>query len=118
MWGGNAVKDKPTIRIRFIDHHGTRQDVVIPQGWSAMDGAIQYDVKGIMASCGGIGDCATCHVYVDEDFLPLLAEKQPFEKDALKATATDCRHNSRLACQIDARPDIDGIVLYLPEKQL
>ncbi len=112
------MKSKPTVRVRFIAYDGSQQDVVIPEGWSAMDGAIQYDVEGIMASCGGIGDCATCHVYVHPDFLSRLPDKQPFEKDALKATATDCLHNSRLACQIDATADIDGITLYLPEKQL
>jgi len=112
------VKSQTSVRIRFIAHDGSQQDVSIPEGWTAMDGSIQYDVKGIMASCGGIGDCATCHVYVHEDYLARLPEKQQFEKDALKATATDCLYNSRLACQIDAKADIDGIILYLPEKQL
>ncbi len=113
-----ALKDRPAIRMRYVAFDGSHRDIDVPIGWTAMDGAIQYDLDGMMASCGGIGDCATCHVYVHHDFLARLPEKEQFEKDALKATATECLDNSRLACQIDAKADIDGIILYLPEKQL
>jgi 2Fe-2S ferredoxin len=107
-----------SIKIVYVEPDGNRREIDVPVGWNAMDGAIQHDLPGIMAVCGGGLVCATCHVYVDKKFVNKLPKPVPDELDALEAVATERKSNSRLACAIEARPELDGIVLKIPERQL
>ena len=108
----------PVVKVVYIEHNGTRHEHELPVGWSAMDGAIQFGIKAIFARCGGACACATCHVYVDLAFVDRLPEPGKDELDALVAVATPRLPNSRLSCQIELTPDIDGLVMRLPERQL
>jgi 2Fe-2S ferredoxin len=95
-----------------------REDVVeVPVGWSLMEAAIQNDIAGIVAECGGGCACATCHVYVDEAFVERLPAVGDMEGDMLECTASERLPNSRLSCQIKMSADLDGLQVTLPERQ-
>ncbi len=79
--------------------------------------ALSHGIDEIVAECGGNAVCATCHVYVDEAWLPKLAAVAADEDDLLDGTATERLPNSRLSCQIKITPALDGLVLRLPERQ-
>lgn len=102
--------------ISFIAPDGTRYDIDAPDGSSAMENAIRRDVPGIDADCGGACACATCHVYVDDAFIPLLAQPEAMEEDMLDF-AIDVRPQSRLSCQIRIRPELSGLLMRVPERQ-
>ena len=82
-----------------------------------MEGAVQNDIPGIDADCGGSMSCATCHVYVKEDWYDKLSKKEMGEDDMLDQ-AYEPKSNSRLSCQIMVSDDLDGLSVYMPEKQV
>jgi len=105
----------PKITYRQADG---REDVVdVPDGWSLMEAAIQNDIAGIVAECGGGCACATCHVYVDEADLARLPPVGSMEGDMLECTAAERRPNSRLSCQIRVSAALDGLRVDIPERQ-
>jgi 2Fe-2S ferredoxin len=81
-----------------------------------MEGAIKHSVPGIDADCGGSCACATCHVYVDENFLNKIPKAQESEQDMIDFVQ-DADKSSRLSCQIIITNDLDGIVVRMPKKQ-
>ena len=103
-------------KLTFFANDGTQFDVDAENGSTVMENAIRNAVPGIEAECGGACACATCHVYVDEAFMPLVGDPQPMEEDMLDF-AYDVRPNSRLSCQIRVRDELDGLVVTTPEKQ-
>lgn len=103
-------------KITFIDTHGTSRTVEAPLGWTVMEAAVKNDVPEIEAECGGACACATCHVYVDEDWLDVVGSPEPMEADMLDF-ASDLRANSRLSCQIKVESDLDGLVVRTPVRQ-
>ncbi len=104
-------------KITYISHAGERAVVEVPVGWSVMEGAIQNDVAGIVAECGGGCACATCHVFVDPLWTDKVGERSAMEQDMLECTATDSTEVSRLSCQIKVTEDLDGLIVELPESQ-
>lgn len=105
----------PQVTLISADGHEMRLDVAI--GQSVMEAAVMANVSGIMGECGGALNCATCHVYVQGTAgLPLPA-CGPVEAEMLEATACERRPGSRLSCQLIMTPDLDGLVLALPEAQ-
>jgi len=82
-----------------------------------MRGAIDHNLRGIDAECGGCLSCATCHVYVDEHFFPLLAPASDDELEMLTGVAAERRPQSRLSCQIPMTAALDGLVVHMPERQ-
>ena len=82
-----------------------------------MEGAVQNGIDGIVAECGGSCMCATCHVYVEEQFLPLLDPIDDTQEAMLECTAAERWPNSRLSCQIKVRAGLDGLVVHMPETQ-
>jgi 2Fe-2S ferredoxin len=86
-------------------------------GDSVMETAIDHDVAGIIAECGGACSCATCHVYVDPAWLPKLPAPAPIE-DGMLDCVLDRQPNSRLSCQIRMRDELDGITINVPESQI
>ncbi len=88
----------------------------VANGLSVMEGAVQNDIPGIDADCGGSMSCATCHVYVKEDWFSRLPEKQIGEDDMLDQ-AYKPNSSSRLSCQLTVSEELEGLVVYLPEKQ-
>ena len=104
-------------KIIYVQPSGTRTELEVPVGTSVMRGAIMNGVDGIVAECGGEMMCATCHVYVDE---PRLAQMPPVKEEEaamLEFTASERKPNSRLSCQLEVTPAMDGLVVYLPESQ-
>jgi 2Fe-2S ferredoxin len=86
-------------------------------GRSLMEAAVQANVPGIEAECGGLMTCATCHVYVREPYVALLPAVQPDEDGMLAFTAAPRQPNSRLSCQIVLTPALDGLTVDLPATQ-
>ncbi|MNF30078.1 Putidaredoxin [compost metagenome] len=104
--------------VTFVLPDGERRDVTVLKGASAMSGAVQSGINGIVAECGGSCACATCHVYVDEACLGLLPECGVLEDELLDAVAAERRPNSRLSCQIMVTPELDGhLTLHVPDRQ-
>jgi ferredoxin, 2Fe-2S len=104
------------VKISYIDAQGTTRTVEAEEGSTVMETAIRNDVPGIVAECGGACACATCHVYVDEEWKEIVGEPSPMEEDMLDFAA-DVRPTSRLSCQIRVRPELDGLVVQTPKQQ-
>lgn len=106
------------MKATYVRHDGERVTLEIPEDTSLMRGAVSNDVDGIVGECGGQMMCATCHVYVDPEFLGRLPAVSEDEDAMLDATACERKPNSRLSCQIVAIAALDGIVVQMPETQL
>ena len=103
-------------KLTYIAFDGTRFDVDAENGSTVMENAVRHSVPGIEAECGGACACATCHVYVDEAWTEIVGEPEPMDVDMLYF-AYEARPNSRLSCQIKVRPELDGLVVSVPERQ-
>ena len=103
-------------KITYIEHNGKAHEIEVPNELSIMEGAIQNNIPGIDADCGGACACATCHVYVDEKWFGKLKKKDDAEQDMLDM-AFEPNKFSRLACQITVSDDLDGMVVKMPSKQ-
>ena len=103
-------------KITFIGRDGTRYEVQAENGSTVMENAIRNGVPGIEAECGGACACATCHVYVGEDWRAVTGPPEPMEEDMLDF-AYDVRPTSRLSCQIRVADALDGLVVAVPERQ-
>ncbi|MBX3596389.1 MAG: (2Fe-2S)-binding protein [Rhizobiaceae bacterium] len=102
--------------ITYIAFDGTKFEVEAESGSTVMENAIRNAVPGVEAECGGACACATCHVYIDEEWMPVVGEPEAMEEDMLDF-AFDVRPNSRLSCQIRVRDELDGLVVRVPERQ-
>lgn len=103
-------------KITYIEHNGKSHVVEVLNGLSVMEGAVQNNIPGIDADCGGSCACATCHVYVDEKWFSKLPNKEDAEEDMLDM-AFEPNKSSRLTCQITVIDDLDGLVVKMPSKQ-
>ncbi|HXM33839.1 MAG TPA: 2Fe-2S iron-sulfur cluster-binding protein [Pyrinomonadaceae bacterium] len=99
--------------INYLQFNGKTFEVDVPVGSSVMQGAVDNMIEGIAAECGGACSCATCEVYVDEAWMPVVGEACDIEKDMLAAFSA-WRTNSRLSCQIEVTPDMNGLVVTIP----
>ena len=104
-------------KITYIEHNGNSHTIDVENGLSVMEGAVQNDIPGIDADCGGGMSCATCHVYVMEDWFNKIEKKTDGEEDMLDQ-AYKPKSNSRLSCQITVSDELDGLVVNMPEKQV
>ena len=104
-------------KITYIEHDGQKHEIDVANGLTVMEGAVQNDIPGIDADCGGSLACATCHVYVKEDWFPKFPNKETGEDDMLDQ-AYEPKANSRLSCQITVSDELNGLVVHLPEKQV
>ena len=106
----------PMIKITFIDSHGEKRMVDAEEGATVMETAIRNSVPEITAECGGACACATCHVYVADEFLELIGKPEAKEEDMLDF-AYAVQSNSRLCCQIKVTPALAGLVVTTPPRQ-
>jgi ferredoxin, 2Fe-2S len=106
----------PTITFIRPDSRSERIEADI--GESAMLAATKHGLDGIVAECGGNAMCATCHVYVEDVWIDRLGAVSDEEDALLDGTASERQPNSRLSCQIRITPELDGLVLRLPERQV
>ncbi|WP_372747700.1 2Fe-2S iron-sulfur cluster-binding protein [Litorivivens sp.] len=104
-------------QITFIEFDGTEHVLDIDNGTSIMQAAIDHNVRGIMADCGGACSCATCHVYIDPQFADKLSDKSEME-DILLEEVCEPAETSRLSCQISVSDELDGMVVRMPERQI
>lgn len=105
------------IRIHFIASDQSLQDIEVAVDQSLMKAAVDANVKGIEADCGGTLTCATCHVMVDTPWQEKLPPASPDELDMLDFAASPVQATSRLSCQIRLTPELDGMVVRLPASQ-
>lgn len=103
-------------KITYIAHDGTNFKVEAENGSTVMENAIKNAVPGIEAECGGACACATCHVYVDDAWVPKTGEAEAMEEDMLDF-AYDIQPGSRLSCQIKVTDELDGLIVRVPERQ-
>lgn len=104
-------------KITFIEHDGTEHTVDGEAGLSVMRAAIDNLVPGIDADCGGECSCATCHVYVDPDWMAKVGQPDEREESMLDLNP-ERESNSRLSCQIPVTEELDGLVVKVPEFQM
>ncbi len=103
-------------KITYKDNQGNSKTINVNNGLSVMEGAIQNEIPGIDADCGGSMACATCHVYVKEEWLNKLPKAEDAEVDMIDM-AFEPKKNSRLSCQIIVSDEVDGLEVTTPEKQ-
>ena len=103
-------------RITFIQPDGTENTVDAEPGMTVMEAAVKNSVPGIAAECGGACACATCHVYVQEEWREATGHPEQMEEDMLDF-AFDIRPESRLSCQIKVTEELDGLVVRMPKSQ-
>lgn len=105
------------VHILFISKEDNQQFAVdSSSGLTLMEAALENNVPGIIAECGGACSCATCHVYIDDKWQNRVGAPNIMEDDMLDF-AYDRRENSRLSCQIVLDESLDGLVVYIPERQ-
>ena len=102
--------------IVFIEHDGTEHQIDGEIGKSLMQNALDNNVPGIDADCGGECACATCHVYIDDAWKDKVGAASEQETSML-GFVDSVKDNSRLSCQIKVTPELDGLVVHLPESQ-
>ena len=103
-------------KVTFTDHKGDSKTIEIDNGLSVMEGAVQQNIPGIDADCGGSMACATCQVYVDDNWYEKIPKAEDAEIDMIDM-AFEPKKNSRLSCQIIVADNIDGLKVTTPEKQ-
>ena len=104
-------------KITYINSSGNSKTIDVANGLSVMEGAIQNNIPGIDADCGGGMACATCHVYVKEEWLNKLDKPEDAEQDMIDM-AFEPKKNSRLSCQLIVSEELDGLVVTTPSKQI
>ena len=103
-------------KITYIEHNGKSHTINVANGLSVMEGAVQNNIPGIDADCGGSMACATCHVYVKEEWFNKLPKKEEGEEDMIDM-AYEPNKYSRLSCQLTVSDELEGLTVKLPEKQ-
>ena len=103
-------------KITYIEQNGNSKTIEVDNGLTVMEGAVQNNIPGIDADCGGGMACATCHVYVEDSWLNKIPKAEDAEQDMIDM-AYDPKKNSRLSCQIIVSDEIDGLTVTTPEKQ-
>ena len=103
--------------VTYVLPTGVARQVVVPAGTSVMQAALDNRVDGILGECGGNCMCATCHVYVHQDFLNRIPPAKGCELAMLDITAAERKPHSRLSCQIKVTDELDGLVVEIPAKQ-
>jgi len=105
-------------KVTYIEYKGTEHTVDVPVGTSVMRGAVDNNIPGIDADCGGECACATCHVYVDKAWLDRTGlPLQGSQEASMLSFAAVTQPDSRLSCQIGMTEELDGLVVRMPEGQ-
>lgn len=104
-------------KVTYIQPDGQRKTVDAPIGTTLMEAAVDNDVAGIVAECGGACSCATCHVYVDPAWTDKLPLPDP-QEDGMLGCVLDRRPTSRLSCQVVLKPALDGLVVEVASEQI
>ena len=103
--------------ITYVGPGGSERVIDATVGDSVMVNAVKNGVPGIVAECGGNCSCATCHVYVRDEFRPIVGPPSDMEEDMLDLGVSERREGSRLSCQIKVTDELDGLVVDIPAVQ-
>ncbi len=103
-------------KVIYITPDETKHEVDVENGYSIMEGAINNNIEGIVAECGGACACATCHSYVDTAWTDKIPAMDDMEDSMLDA-AFERKENSRLTCQIEMSDGLDGIVIHVADNE-
>jgi 2Fe-2S ferredoxin len=101
----------------YTDSSGREYTVDATAGESVMAAAVKNGVPGIVAECGGNCSCATCHVYVGDEYASAVGPPGEMEEDLLDMAVSERRETSRLSCQIRMSEDLDGLTVEIPAEQ-
>ncbi len=99
--------------VTFVLSDGHEQTVEAPDGSTVMQAALNNSVPGINGECCGSAACATCKVSIDPVWLAKIPDRDEVEESLLE----DVESNVRLSCQIAMRPELDGLIVRVPESQ-
>lgn len=105
------------VAVTYIEADGEATELDVQEGWTLMQAAVANGIDGIEAECGGSCCCATCHCYIDEEYLDKVADPNETELEMLDETVAERKSNSRLACQVTVTAALDGMVVHLPDVQ-
>jgi ferredoxin, 2Fe-2S len=105
-------------KITYVEFNGTEHVVEVATGMTVMEGARDNGIPGIEADCGGACACSTCHVYVDAAWVEKLPTKDAMEEDMLDFAYQPDPQRSRLTCQLKVSDALDGLKVFMPEKQI
>lgn len=105
-------------KITYVEFNGTEHVVDVPNGLTVMEGARDNGIPGIEADCGGACACSTCHVYVAPEWVDRIPSKEAMEEDMLDFAYQPDPVRSRLTCQIKVTDAMDGMKVFMPEKQI
>ena len=103
-------------KITYKNSKGNSKTIEVENGLTVMEGAIQNDIPGIDADCGGSMACATCHVYVEEKWLDKISKAEEAEADMIDM-AYEPKKNSRLSCQLIVSDELEGLTVTTPAQQ-
>ena len=103
-------------KITYKDFQGNSKTINVNNGLTVMEGAIQNEIPGIDADCGGSMACATCHIYIKDEWFDKIPKAEDAEVDMIDM-AYEPKKNSRLSCQIIVSDELDGLEIATPEKQ-
>jgi ferredoxin, 2Fe-2S len=101
-------------RVTWVLKDGKRISADVPVGHNLMEAAVANNVPNVIGECGGCLSCATCHVYVDTDWHEKAGKVSELEDEMLEITVAERKPMSRLSCQIQSAPELDGIILHVP----
>ena len=104
-------------KVIYVGQAGQEHAIEATLGESVMATAVKNGVPGIVGECGGNASCATCHVWVRDEFVPLVGEPGEMEEDLLDMAVSERRDGSRLSCQIRLTEDLDGLTVDVPPEQ-
>jgi 2Fe-2S ferredoxin len=104
-------------RATYTDPTGTPHTLEGDDGVSLMDLAVKHGVPGIVAECGGFMNCASCHVYVSDDWTERVGGPSEEEVEMLEGAMSDFLPTSRLSCQVRLSPELDGVDVTIAPEQ-
>jgi 2Fe-2S ferredoxin len=104
-------------KVTYVSANGDTKEIEVPAGMTVMAAALKNGIDGIVAECGGVCMCSTCHVFVDEKFFDRLPAAQDIEEAVLEIAAEERQPTSRLSCQIKVTDELDGLIVRLPLRQ-
>lgn len=104
-------------KVIYVSADGEKREVEVPVGTTVMSAALKNGIEGIVAECGGVCMCSTCHVFVDPAFFSKLPPASDTEEAVLEISAEERRPTSRLSCQIKMTDELDGLIVQTPSRQ-
>lgn len=104
-------------RITYVEFDGTEHAIEVEDGLSVMEGAVRNGVPGIDADCGGACACATCHVHLPPEWFAKIGGPASENEEDMLDLAPERDQYSRLSCQIHVTPELDGLIVRMPESQ-